>query len=95
MPFDKASDSLRAASQALHDLATNRFFCYNANVSSAVLTAKDVAQEVERLAAESGFGHVQVVVANGRIERIDRCVQIKAAAKAVRPRALEGSAERN
>jgi ABC-type molybdate transport system substrate-binding protein len=43
-----------------------------------VLTARDVAQEVERLAADAGFGYVHVVVSGGRIERIDRCVQIKA-----------------
>ncbi len=42
-------------------------------------SSQDVAQEVERLAADSGFGYVHVVVAGGRIERIDRCVQMKAA----------------
>jgi len=48
-------------------------------VSSLVLTSKDVAAEVDRLAADAGFGYVHVVVADGRIERIDRCVQMKAA----------------
>lgn len=43
-----------------------------------MLTTRHVVAEVERLAAESGFGYVQVIVAGGRIVRIDRCVQIKA-----------------
>jgi len=47
-------------------------------MGSAVLTAQDVAEEVERLAAESGYGYVQVIMTGGRIERIDRCVQTKA-----------------
>jgi len=47
-------------------------------MGSAVLTSQDVADEIERLAAESGYGYVQVIVAGGRIERIDRCVQVKA-----------------
>jgi hypothetical protein len=47
-------------------------------MSSVVLTSQDVAREVERLESESGFGWVQVIVADGRIQRIDRCVQVKA-----------------
>jgi len=47
-------------------------------MGSAALTSQDVAREVERLAAEAGFGYVHVIVADGRIQRIDRCVQIKA-----------------
>ena len=65
-------------------------------MGSVVLTAQDVAEEVERVTAESGFGYVHVIVAAGRIERIDRCVQIKTArAGAGRPRclALQGAAE--
>ena len=74
-----------------------RSFWYNTTVGSLVLTSKDVAAEVDRLAAESGFGYVHVVVAGGRIERIDRCVQMKAARPTtLRPssRVLEGAAER-
>ena len=52
-------------------------------MGSAVLTAQDVAEEVERLAAESGYGYVQVIMTGGRIERIDRCVQTKAPRPAV------------
>jgi len=47
-------------------------------MSFVALTPSDVAREVERLAAESAFGYVHVIVAEGRIERIDRCVQTKA-----------------
>jgi len=60
-------------------LAAKRFPWYNLNVSFEILTPSDVAQEVERLTADSGFGYVHVIVADGRIDRIDRCVQIKAA----------------
>ena len=65
-------------------------------MSSAVLTAQDVAEEVERLAAESGYGYVHVIMADRRIERIDRCVQTKAARPGRRrsvPIALQGAAE--
>jgi hypothetical protein len=64
-------------------------------MGSAVLTAKDVAEEVERLVAASRFGYVHVIVADGRIERIDCCRQIKAAAKPLRPVVLESTAERS
>ena len=77
-------------------LVTEHFFWYNAHVSSAVLTAQDVAEEVERLATESAFGYVHVIVADGRIERIDRCVQTKAARPGRRgsvPIALQRAAE--
>jgi len=61
-----------------------------------MLTANDVAQEVERVATDSGFGYVHVIVAAGRIERIDRCVQIKPIRRGVAPRrslVLQGTAE--
>jgi len=54
-------------------------------MGSMTLTPRDVAQEVERLAADSGFGYVHVVVAGGRIARIDRCVQIKGTDGPLRP----------
>jgi hypothetical protein len=60
------------------DLDGKRFFWYNANMSSGFLTSQDVAREVERLAAEHGHGYVHVIVSDGRVQRIDRCVQIKA-----------------
>jgi hypothetical protein len=67
-------------------------------MSSAVLTSQDVAREVERLATEPGFGYVHVVVADGRIQRIDRCVQIKAtgiAPKTSRAVTAQAAAEPN
>jgi hypothetical protein len=67
-------------------------------MSSMALTAKDVAAAVERVAADTGFGYVHVIVAGGRIERIDRCVQIKAAradAEPSRQLALQGARERD
>ena len=61
-----------------------------------MLTARDVAQEVERLAADAGFGYVHMVVSGGRIERIDRCVQIKAerAETVLRGAAAQGAIRR-
>jgi hypothetical protein len=67
-------------------------------MGSAVLTSQDVAREVERLATESAFGYVHVIVAGGRIERIDSCRQIKAtgiAAKAPRTVTAQVAAEPN
>ena len=77
------------------NLQAPRRVWYNANVSSVALTPKDVAQEVERLAAESEYGYVHVVVARGRIERIDRCVQIKGAGGPSRPVAAPRGADRD
>ena len=62
------------------------------------MTSQDVAREVERLAAEAGFGYVHVIVADGRIQRIDRCVQIKAtgiAPKTSRAVTAQAAAEPN
>ena len=51
-------------------------------------------EEIRHLVAESRFGYVQVIVADGRIERIDCCRQIKAAATP-RPAVLQGAVERS
>jgi hypothetical protein len=67
-------------------------------MGSAFLTTQDVVREIERLAAESGFGYVHVIVSEGRIQRIDRCVQMKAAvvaANASRAVAARVAAEPN
>lgn len=75
-------------------LASKPLFWYNANVSSA-LTTVDVDREIERLLADTGFGYIHVIVADGRIERIDRCVQTKAPAKPSRSLTVPSDAHDN
>jgi hypothetical protein len=63
-------------------------------MSSAAFAAQDVVLEIERVRAESGYGHVRVIIADGRIERIDRCVQIKPAGGPFRPVAARSAGGR-
>lgn len=49
------------------------------------ITPAHVLGEIERVVSESGFGYVFVLITDGRVERVDRCVQKKASHPANKP----------